>query len=103
VPASGRQVNAGTVTVAGVAWSQHVGVSAVHVRVDDGEWQEATLADAISPDTWRQWRYAWQATPGTHTLRVRATDAKGMVQTSTVRDVVPDGATGLHSIQVTVA
>ena len=103
VPASGRQVNAGTVTVAGVAWSQHVGVSAVHVRVDEGEWQEATLADAISPDTWRQWRYAWQATPGTHTLRVRATDAKGMVQTSTVRDVVPDGATGLHSIQVTVA
>ncbi|MGN7800662.1 molybdopterin-dependent oxidoreductase [Leifsonia sp. 22587] len=103
VPASGRQVKAGTVTVAGVAWSQHVGVSAVQVRVDDGPWQQATLADAISADTWRQWRYDWDATPGAHTLRVRATDAKGLVQTSTVRDVVPDGATGLHSIQVTVA
>ncbi|MFP3464801.1 molybdopterin-dependent oxidoreductase [Leifsonia sp. SIMBA_070] len=102
VPAAGRQVKAGTVAVAGVAWSQHVGVSAVHVSVDDGPWQEATLADAISPDTWRQWRYAWDAAPGAHTLRVRATDAKGLVQTSTVRDVVPDGATGLHTVQVTV-
>lgn len=102
VPAAGRQVQAGTVAVAGVAWSQHVGVSAVHVRVDDGPWQEATLADAISADTWRQWRYAWDATPGAHTLTVRATDATGKVQTSAVRDVVPDGATGLHSVRVTV-
>jgi len=102
VPASGRQVKAGTVAVAGVAWSQHVGVSAVHVRVDDGPWQEATLADAISADTWRQWRFAWEATPGAHTLTVRATDAEGLVQTSAVRDVVPDGATGLHSVRVTV-
>ncbi|MGO4299634.1 molybdopterin-dependent oxidoreductase [Leifsonia sp. RAF41] len=102
VPAAGRQVKAGTVAVAGVAWSQHVGVSAVHVRVDGGPWQEATLADAISADTWRQWRFAWDATPGAHTLRVRATDAKGLVQTSVERDVVPDGATGLHTVQVTV-
>src|SRR4051794_34021786 len=102
VPADGGQVKAGTVAVAGVAWSQHVGVSAVQVRVDDGPWQAATLADAISVDTWRQWRFAWDATPGSHTLRVRATDAKGLVQTSTVRDVVPNGATGLHSVGVTV-
>jgi DMSO/TMAO reductase YedYZ molybdopterin-dependent catalytic subunit len=102
VPAAGRQVKAGTVAVAGVAWSQHVGVSAVQVKVDDGPWQQATLADAISADTWRQWRFAWEATPGAHTLRVRASDAKGKVQTAAVQDVVPDGATGLHSVQVTV-
>ncbi|WP_285113470.1 molybdopterin-dependent oxidoreductase [Leifsonia sp. fls2-241-R2A-40a] len=102
VPAAGRQVKAGTVAVAGVAWSQHVGVKAVQVRVDDGPWQDATLADAISADTWRQWKFAWDATPGSHTLRVRATDANGKVQTSAERDVVPDGATGLHTVQVTV-
>ncbi|MET3564556.1 DMSO/TMAO reductase YedYZ molybdopterin-dependent catalytic subunit [Leifsonia sp. 563] len=102
VPAAGRQVKAGSVAVAGVAWSQHVGVSAVQVKVDDGPWQQATLADAISADTWRQWRFAWEATPGAHTLRVRATDAKGKVQTAAVQDVVPDGATGLHSVRVTV-
>ncbi|MBN9630506.1 MAG: molybdopterin-dependent oxidoreductase [Actinobacteria bacterium] len=103
VPADGRQVKAGTVAVAGVAWSQHVGVSAVQVQVDGGDWQQATLADAISVDTWRQWKYAWDATPGSHTIKVRATDARGTVQTAKVQDVVPDGATGLHTISVTVA
>ncbi|MCI0158614.1 molybdopterin-dependent oxidoreductase [Leifsonia shinshuensis] len=103
VPADGRQVKAGTVAVAGVAWSQHVGVSAVHVQIDGGDWQQATLADAISVDTWRQWKYAWDATPGSHTIKVRATDAHGTVQTAKVQDVVPDGATGLHTISVTVA
>ncbi|MBB2965889.1 molybdopterin-dependent oxidoreductase [Leifsonia aquatica] len=103
VPAAGRQVKAGTVAVAGVAWSQHVGVSAVEVRVDHGDWVPAQLADAISIDTWRQWKYEWAAEPGTHTLTVRATDARGTVQTAKEQDVVPDGATGLHTITVTVA
>ncbi|WP_348787213.1 molybdopterin-dependent oxidoreductase [Leifsonia sp. NPDC080035] len=103
VPADGRTVQRGTVAVAGVAWSQHVGVSAVHVQIDDGPWQEATLADAISADTWRQWRFAWDAATGHHRIRVRATDAHGTVQTARVQDVVPDGATGLHTIDVTVS
>ncbi|MBC7441711.1 MAG: molybdopterin-dependent oxidoreductase, partial [Ramlibacter sp.] len=102
VPRQNVEVTAGPVTVAGVAWSQHVGIQAVDVRVDDGGWNAATLADAISADTWRQWTWVWPATAGRHTLTVRATDAAGDVQTSTVRDVVPDGATGLHSIPVTV-
>jgi hypothetical protein len=33
-------------------------------------------------------------------VRVRATDASGSVQTADVRDVYPDGATGLHTITV---
>ncbi|WP_431280156.1 molybdopterin-dependent oxidoreductase [Leifsonia poae] len=103
VPAAGTQVAAKTVAIAGVAWSQHVGVSAVHVQIDDGPWQQADLADAISIDTWRQWKYAWAATKGSHSIRVRATDANGKVQTSKVADVVPNGATGLHQISVTVA
>ncbi|WP_022887641.1 molybdopterin-dependent oxidoreductase [Glaciibacter superstes] len=93
---------AGVVTVAGVAWAQHTGISAVHVQVDEGDWNEATLADAISADTWRQWRWDWDAEPGEHTLQVRATDADGLVQTSTRRDVVPDGATGWHGTRVSV-
>ena len=103
VPRENVSVHAGTVTVAGVAWCQHVGISAVEVQVDDGPWNEATLAEAISPDTWRQWRWDWPATSGSHTLRVRATDANGEVQTSATADVVPDGATGLNSIRLSVA
>jgi DMSO/TMAO reductase YedYZ molybdopterin-dependent catalytic subunit len=103
VPKTDAGVSAGQVTVAGVAWSQHVGISAVQVQVDNGAWTDATLAEAISADTWRQWAWTWPATAGRHTLRVRATDANGLVQTSVVRDVAPDGATGLHEISVTVA
>jgi DMSO/TMAO reductase YedYZ molybdopterin-dependent catalytic subunit len=103
VPRANATVSAGTVTVAGVAWSQHVGVSAVDVQVDDGAWSAATLADAISVDTWRQWRWDWDAPSGSHTIRVRATDADGLVQTSKLADVAPDGATGLHEISVTVS
>ncbi len=103
VPRRGVEISAGPVTVAGVAWSQHVGIRAVQVQVDDGAWNDATLADAISADTWRQWRWVWPASAGRHTLRVRATDALGQVQTSVRRDVIPDGATGLHDIPVTVA
>ncbi|QYF72206.1 molybdopterin-dependent oxidoreductase [Cryobacterium sp. PAMC25264] len=103
VPRDNATVSAGTVTVAGVAWSQHVGISAVDVQVDDGDWNAATLADAISVDTWRQWRWDWPATAGSHTLRVRATDTNGEVQTSKTADVVPDGATGLHQISVSVS
>lgn len=102
-PGGFGQVQSGTVMVAGVAWSQHLGVSGVEVRVDDQPWAAATLADAISIDTWRQWSFLWEATKGRHTLTVRATDANGTVQTATFADVVPDGATGLHTIDVGVA
>jgi len=100
VPRGG--VPAGPVVVAGVAWSQHVGISAVQVQIDDGDWADATLADAISADTWRQWMFTWPATPGSHSVTVRATDANGLVQTSVTRDVAPDGATGLHQVTVNV-
>ena len=38
---------------------------------------------------------------GDHELRVRATDKNGLEQTGVRRDVVPDGATGWHTIEVT--
>ena len=50
--------------VAGVAWAQHTGIAKVEVRVDDGEWQDAELAAVTGPDTWRQWRFVWDAEPG---------------------------------------
>ncbi|WP_307040152.1 molybdopterin-dependent oxidoreductase [Agromyces ramosus] len=102
VPRSGQSLAAGPIVVAGVAWHQHVGVKGVEVQVDDGQWQDATLATAISDDTWVQWRFEWDATSGDHTLRVRATGADGDVQTSKRQGVVPDGATGLHERTVSV-
>ncbi|MEU6879530.1 molybdopterin-dependent oxidoreductase [Streptomyces sp. NPDC046712] len=93
---------AGTVMVAGVAWAQHRGIARVEVRVDEGPWQDAELGAEDSQDTWRQWVYRWQATPGRHTLTVRATDGTGAVQTERRTDTMPDGASGWHTVVVTV-
>ncbi|CAL9667614.1 molybdopterin-dependent oxidoreductase [Streptomyces sp. enrichment culture] len=93
---------AGTVMVAGVAWAQHRGIDKVEVRVDDGPWEEAVLAAEDTRDTWRQWSYAWRAGKGGHTLTVRATDRTGEVQTEKRTRTVPDGASGWHSVVVTV-
>lgn len=93
---------AGTVPVAGVAWAQHRGITRVEVRVDDGPWHPARLAAQDGRDTWRQWVWEWPATPGSHTLEVRATDRTGAVQTGRRVGTVPDGATGRHTVVVDV-
>jgi DMSO/TMAO reductase YedYZ molybdopterin-dependent catalytic subunit len=97
------QLRAGKVAVAGVAWAQHRGIERVEVQVDDGPWRPARLADEPSTDLWRQWVFAWDATPGPHTLRVRATDRSGQTQTDRRARPFPDGSTGWHSVVVTVA
>jgi DMSO/TMAO reductase YedYZ molybdopterin-dependent catalytic subunit len=102
VPSDGDSVRAGTVAVAGVAWAVHRGIDLVEVRVDDGPWTPARLAVEPSIDTWRQWVYEWPATPGKHRLQVRATDGAGDVQTEADAPPPPDGATGWHTIEVTV-
>jgi DMSO/TMAO reductase YedYZ molybdopterin-dependent catalytic subunit len=101
-PRDGAKRKAGQVAVAGVAWAQHRGITKVEVQVDNGPWAQATLAPVVSLDTWVQWSYSWPATAGEHTLRVRATDKDGQTQTSTPAPPAPDGATGWHSVQVTV-
>jgi DMSO/TMAO reductase YedYZ molybdopterin-dependent catalytic subunit len=101
-PRDGSRRPAGTVPIGGVAWAQHRGITKVEVQVDGGPWAEATLAATVSSDTWREWSYAWQAAPGEHTLRVRATDRDGQTQTSTPAPIAPDGATGWHSIRIQV-
>ncbi|MFJ8015633.1 molybdopterin-dependent oxidoreductase [Streptomyces sp. NPDC096339] len=101
-PRPGGRVNPGRVAVAGVAWAQHRGIRRVEVRVDGGAWQEARLGASDGVDTWRQWVWPWEATPGRHTLEVRATDGTGAVQTGVRAGTVPDGATGWHAVEVDV-
>jgi len=102
VPRSGDRVSAAKVAVAGIAWAQHRGIKAVEVRVDNGPWQLARLADEPSIDSWRQWVLPWQAATGSHTITVRATDTEGVTQTPTQVPPAPDGATGWHTITVNV-
>jgi DMSO/TMAO reductase YedYZ molybdopterin-dependent catalytic subunit len=103
VPTGGATLKAGKAPVAGVAWAQHKGIEAVEARVDNGPWHEATLATVPGIDTWRQWVWEWDATPGNHLIEARATDKTGYTQTSLVEDVAPNGASGYPSAQVTVS
>jgi DMSO/TMAO reductase YedYZ molybdopterin-dependent catalytic subunit len=97
-----RTLDQGLVIVAGVAWAQHTGIAGVEVQIDSGPWQQAQLAEVAGPDTWRQWKFAWDATAGSHTITARATDASGKLQTAEVAPSAPDGATGYHQVAVKV-
>ncbi|GIF75964.1 molybdopterin-dependent oxidoreductase [Asanoa siamensis] len=101
-PGPFARLAAGRVVVAGVAWAQGTGISAVEIQVDDDAWRPATLRPEPNLDTWVQWTYLWQAAPGSHTLRVRAVDRTGTVQTGERAQPFPNGATGWHSVAVTV-
>ncbi len=101
VPSYTALVPLAPITVAGVAWAQHVGVAAVDVRFDKGEWQPATLATALSDDTWVQWSLPWTpAAEKVYLIEVRATDKKGTVQSEDRVQPPPNGAEGWHAITV---
>ncbi|MDQ7879211.1 molybdopterin-dependent oxidoreductase [Microbacterium sp. QXD-8] len=102
VPRKGQGLKSGEVVVAGVAWQQQVGIEGVEVRIDEGEWTPATLATAISDDTWVQWSFPWTATTGDHVIQCRATSKAGEVQTESTAPPAPDGATGWHWRTVSV-
>jgi DMSO/TMAO reductase YedYZ molybdopterin-dependent catalytic subunit len=98
-PRSLGKVAPGTVSIGGVAWAQTIGISKVEVKIDDGEFAEAMLADEQNANTWRLWSMNWEgAEPGRHRITVRATDADGNVQTDDRAEPFPNGASGWMSI-----
>ena len=104
LPATGQtDLAPGPRYLGGVAWYQHIGIERVEIQVDGGDFHEAELGTAISDDTWVQWRWKWDATPGIHSVRVRAIGKDGEVQTGHQQGAIPDGATGWHEVDVNVA
>jgi sulfane dehydrogenase subunit SoxC len=75
----GRFVSAGPVELTGRAWSGAGPVQRVEVAID-GRWQDATMHEVLGDYAWRGWSLRWDATPGRHELRCRATDAAGETQ-----------------------
>lgn len=102
VPKSFAKVAAGKVAIGGTAWAQTRGITKVEVQIDNGPWTEAVLSAEASVVTWRQWSLDWDATPGPHYIKARATDGTGEVQTEKRANPVPDGASGWQSVMVTV-
>jgi hypothetical protein len=99
VPRNGSSTKAGRLRVGGSAWAQHTGIERVEFQLDGGAWQLAELGRVPSEDTWVQWTGTVDVGPGKHTLAVRATDRSGYTQTPVRAGVLPDGATGWHTVE----
>ncbi|HKP85551.1 MAG TPA: molybdopterin-dependent oxidoreductase [Blastocatellia bacterium] len=97
VDAPDKTVN-GEAAIAGIAFAGDRGVSKVEVTTDGGKtWEEATIKQPLSPYTWVLWSKQWiPAQPGKHKIVVRATDGRGVTQTSQYAPPAPDGSSGYH-------
>ena len=99
VPRDGQEIQPGRTRFGGSAWAQHTGIEKVEVQLDGGPWEEAELGRVPNDDTWVQWSREAAVKPGKHTLVVRATDRSGATQTSVRAGVIPDGASGWHTVE----
>ena len=72
-------------------------------RSTTGPWQPCELGAALNDDTWRQWAFRWTpAAAGRTSIRCRAIDGDGEIQTDERSEPLPDGASGHHQIVVFV-
>jgi DMSO/TMAO reductase YedYZ molybdopterin-dependent catalytic subunit len=86
--AGGETIKAGTVKLAGLAYSGETDIERVDVSTDGGKtWVAANLLDpTVKPGAgqaallWTQWEYNWAATSGKQSLMVRALDSLGRIQ-----------------------
>jgi DMSO/TMAO reductase YedYZ molybdopterin-dependent catalytic subunit len=101
-PSDGTTLTRGRNVVAGTAWAQTIGIGSVEVRVDDGEWQQAELAAEADVNTWRMWRVELDLRSGDQRLQVRAVDASGRTQTDEQAPPAPNGASGWHTVTISV-
>jgi DMSO/TMAO reductase YedYZ molybdopterin-dependent catalytic subunit len=65
--------------VQGMAWGPHR-IATVEVKIDNGDWTQANLAQSKSPFEWQAWKLDWSPTPGDHTITSRAIDTASTVQ-----------------------
>lgn len=117
----------GEVKILGFAVSGFAGVEKVEISIDKGPFKEARLApldrylngdDAELLKTteqfkdtkthsypfrgvWVQWELDWQATPGDHEIRIKATDGKGNTQEEKDSNL-QDGNNSIPTIKVKV-
>ncbi len=83
-----EEIEAGSHTIAGIAWSGNGAVTGIEVSTDNGEsWEEAEIVQEAGELSWVRFEYAWEATAGDTTLLSRATDATGDVQPDNVEDI----------------
>lgn len=74
------ELPAGSQRLTGFARAPGKLIARVEIAIDDGPWAEAEI---VSPNTrwgWVRFAFDWEATPGAHRIRTRATDEAGESQ-----------------------
>ena len=82
----------GRYQIEGAAWGP-TSIAAVEVKIDNGPWVKAKLAESKSPWSWRFWSLDWQATSGDHAITSRAIDTGGILQPAMVDPVIANKKT----------
>jgi DMSO/TMAO reductase YedYZ molybdopterin-dependent catalytic subunit len=95
------RVKAGRLSLTGRAWGGRFGLKSVELSADAGAtWQAVRLEHRDdSPFGWRTWTFGWLASPGAHTLFIRATDMQGTVQPTTAEG---SGKTAAQRVDVVI-
>ncbi len=98
-----RLVERGPVALSGRAWSgAGTAIAKVEVAIDD-DWFEAALEPRQDRFAWTKWHYTWNAAPGNHVLKCRATDENCDTQPLTPRwDNSGYGNNAVQVVPVTV-
>jgi len=93
----------GEATIAGIAFAGDRGISKIELSTDGGKtWEQAEIKSPLSAYTWSLWHRQWTPPqPGKHKIIVRATDGRGVTQTSQYAPPAPDGSSGYHSKTIT--
>jgi len=66
-------------------------------------WQPTSLAAPKSPYSWQRWQASWNATPGIHVLKARATDSRGRTQPEAADwNLLGYANNGIQSVSVTI-
>ncbi len=89
--------------VRGRSWSGAGAIAGVEYSVGGGGWRNARIFGPNVPGAWARWSFLWDARPGQHEVRVRATDEAGNVQSDEVEwndlGYLYDGVVG-HPVEV---
>lgn len=109
MPMAGKEIPIEPYVIGGVAFAGRHGIRRVQVSLDrEKTWHDADLKEPLSKWSWVLWRYDWNPPKeGKYTITVRGIDKAGKVQESAslaskVLGTFPNGAKGLHSINVEV-
>ena len=103
-PGHYQSVPGPNVNFRGVAFGGPHSISEVHLSFDQEKtWVNAEIEPPQSPWAWVVWNYHLKNVPeGKKMVSVRAVDTTGKIQTSAMTRPQPNGATGLHSIIVSI-